>query len=133
LEATLALHRDPGTARRELPVLAALERDPAELTRRAAQLAQATGGVVVETSAKVGGGSLPLLELPGPAVAYPGVDPGRLAAALRAGDPPLLGRIADGTFLADPRALTLGQLAEAAAALRATLPLPAPEERRAMG
>lgn len=126
LEATLALHRDPETARRELPVLAALERDPAELARCAGQLADATGGVVVHTNAKVGGGSLPLLELPGPAVAYPGVDPGRLAAALRAGDPPLLGRIVDGTFLADPRTLTLAQLEEAAVVLRATLPLPTP-------
>jgi len=107
LEATLALHRDPALARRELPVLAMLTAPPEVLRARAERLAAATGGAVVEATARVGGGALPLLELPGPAVA---LDPGpagadALAAALRAGDPAVLARIAEGRVLLDPRTL----------------------------
>jgi L-seryl-tRNA(Ser) seleniumtransferase len=56
----------------------------------------------------VGGGALPLLELSGPVVA---LDPGptgadALAAALRAGDPAVVGRLHAGQLLLDPRTLT---------------------------
>ncbi|MEA2395155.1 MAG: L-seryl-tRNA(Ser) seleniumtransferase [Solirubrobacteraceae bacterium] len=114
LQATLALYRDPELARRELPVLAMLDAAPAELQARASALAQACGGEVVASTAKVGGGALPLLELPGPAVA---VEVG-LAAALRAGEPPVVGRIADGRLLLDVRTLTDDEAEQAAAAVR---------------
>ena len=56
------------------------------------------------TAAKVGGGALPLLELPGPVVAVDGpAEP--LAARLRNADPPVVGRIQDGRLLLDPRTL----------------------------
>ena len=55
-------------------------------------------------AAKVGGGALPLLELPGPVVAVGG-PPEELAARLRANDPPIVGRIQDGRLLLDPRTL----------------------------
>jgi len=108
LEATLRLYRDPDHARRALPVLAMLTADEEALAARAERLAAATGGAVVQSTARVGGGALPLAELPGPAVA---LDPGRagadaFAAALRAGAPPLAGRIQDGRLLLDPRTLT---------------------------
>jgi L-seryl-tRNA(Ser) seleniumtransferase len=108
LEATLHLYRDPAHAREAIPVLAMLDADPATLDTRARRLADATGGTVVAATARVGGGALPLLELHGPAVA---LDPGpagadAFAAALRAGDPPLVGRIQDGRLLLDPRTLT---------------------------
>jgi L-seryl-tRNA(Ser) seleniumtransferase len=63
---------------------------------------------VVQAAAKVGGGALPLLELPGPAVALarPGLSADELAARLRAGDPPVVGRIEDDRLLLDPRTLT---------------------------
>jgi L-seryl-tRNA(Ser) seleniumtransferase len=116
LEATLALYRDPARARRELPVLAMLDAAPEVLRARAERLAVAVGGSVVEATGRVGGGALPLLELPGPVVA---LDPGPagadgLAAALRAADPPLLGRIVDGRVLLDPRTLTDAEAQEAA-------------------
>ena len=62
---------------------------------------------MIRAVARVGGGALPLLELHGPAVALdPGpAGPDVLAAALRAGDPPLVGRIQDGRLLLDPRTL----------------------------
>ena len=101
LEATLALYRDPHRALDEIPVLRMLLSDPRP---RAERLAAATGGEIVEASAKVGGGALPLLELPGPVVALPGRAE-TLAARLRAGDPPVIGRIQDGRLLLDPRTL----------------------------
>ena len=119
LEATLRLHRDPALARRELPVLAMLTADEATLRSRAQRLADATGGTVVEAVARVGGGALPLLELPGPAVALEGGDPGALAAALRRGEPPVVARIADGRVVLDPRTLTDAEVGLTAGAVRA--------------
>ena len=101
LEATLRLYRDPAT--RAIPVLEMLAADDAALRARAERLADGIGEVV-ESTAKVGGGALPLLELPGPAVALPG-DAELLAARLRAADPPVVGRIQDGRLLLDPRTL----------------------------
>jgi L-seryl-tRNA(Ser) seleniumtransferase len=109
LEATLRLHRD---APERIPVLAMLRGE--DLLARAQRLAQLTGGEVVESVARVGGGALPLLELPGPAVALPE----SLAESLRAGDPPVLGRIERGRLLLDPRTLAEGEEEEIAAALR---------------
>ncbi len=121
LEATLRLYRDPALACRQLPVLAMLTLDGDELHVRAHRLAAAVDGEVITAVARVGGGALPLLELPGPAVA---LDPGpagadALAAALRAGEPPLLGRIERGRVLLDPRTLAPGEVDAAAAAVLA--------------
>jgi L-seryl-tRNA(Ser) seleniumtransferase len=104
LEATLRAHRDGD----EVPVLAMLDADPAVLAARAERLAAAIGASasVVDGIARAGGGSLPLLELPGPVVALSVPDPDAVAARLRAGDPPLVGRIEDGRLLLDPRTLT---------------------------
>jgi L-seryl-tRNA(Ser) seleniumtransferase len=121
LEATLALHRDPALAVRELPVLAMLTLDGAELRSRAERLAAATDGELVAATGRVGGGALPLLELPGFAVA---LDPGpagadALAAALRAGDPAVVGRIERSRVLLDPRTLAAEELDAVAAAVLA--------------
>ena len=98
------------------------EADDAALSRRAHKLA-ATGGTVVASTARVGGRALPLLELPGPAVA---IDPrpagaDALAADLRAGDPAVVGRIHDRRLLLDPRTLT-DEAREVARAVRTALP-----------
>lgn len=121
LEATLALYRDPEHARAAIPVLAMLTANEDALAARAEQLADSTGGKLIRTTARVGGGALPLLELHGPAVA---LDPGQagadaLAAALRAGDPALVGRIQDGRLLLDPRTLDDAEAEAAAGAVRA--------------
>jgi L-seryl-tRNA(Ser) seleniumtransferase len=121
LAATLALYRDPDAARAALPVLAMLDADPVVLAARAAELASATGGEVVESTARVGGGALPLLELAGPAVAlHPGpAGADAFAAALRAGDPALVGRLHAGRLLLDPRTLTDAEARTAAEVVRA--------------
>jgi L-seryl-tRNA(Ser) seleniumtransferase len=106
LEATLRLYRDPELARREVPVLAMLDADPAVLGARARRLAAAFGGEVAMATAKVGGGALPLLELEGPVARIDDPAPDRLAARLRAGDPPVIGRIAGDAVLLDPRTMT---------------------------
>ncbi|MBS1868760.1 MAG: L-seryl-tRNA(Sec) selenium transferase [Actinobacteria bacterium] len=127
LAATLALHRDPDRARRAIPVLAMLDVPRKTLEQRARRLADACGGEVVEAVARVGGGALPLLELSGPAVALDpparaaDPDPAHLAAALRAGRPPLIPRLHAGRVLVDPRTLADDEIGHAATAIRAAL------------
>jgi L-seryl-tRNA(Ser) seleniumtransferase len=126
LEATLRLYRDPERARREIPVLAMLTADEAELAARAERLAALVGGVaasveIVAATARVGGGALPLLELPGPVVAIAGVSAEALAARLRAGEPPVVGRIEAGRLLLDPRTLAPEEIEPAGRAVAAAL------------
>jgi L-seryl-tRNA(Ser) seleniumtransferase len=120
LEATLALYRDPERARREVPVLGMLDVAPEVLEGRASRLAAAVGGDVVRSSAKVGGGALPLLELAGPAVALPRTadGPDAQAARLRTADPPVVGRISEGRVLLDPRTMTDDEVDLVARSLR---------------
>jgi L-seryl-tRNA(Ser) seleniumtransferase len=110
LEATLALYRDPARVRAEVPVLAMLEAGEDELLTRAALIVARLGGrgELVRSSARVGGGALPLLELEGPAVA---VAPGALTvqtlvARLRHAEVAVIGRVHGGRLLLDPRTLT---------------------------
>ncbi len=107
LEATLRLYRDPLRALDEIPTLAMLAADETTLAARAGRLAAEIGNRarVIRATAKVGGGTLPLLELEGPVVALDG-DPEALAQSLRTNAPPVIGRIHDGWLLLDPRTLT---------------------------
>ena len=97
-----------------------LTADEATLAERARRLAEGigAGAEIVAATAKVGGGALPLLELPGPVVAVGGA-PDALAARLRAADPPVVGRIQDGRLLLDPRTLAEDDVDVVAAAVRA--------------
>ena len=63
LEGTLALALDPAT-RDEVPVLRMLHEPIESVRARAERLAELVGGEVEETVARVGGGALPLAELP---------------------------------------------------------------------
>jgi L-seryl-tRNA(Ser) seleniumtransferase len=105
LEATLALHRDPVMARQRIPALAALHRAPSERRAAAARLAAEVGGEAVATVGRMGGGALPLAELPSFAAALGDRDPAALAAALRAGEPAVASRLRDGRVLLDVLAL----------------------------
>jgi L-seryl-tRNA(Ser) seleniumtransferase len=113
LEGTLHVYFDPERSLREVPVLRMLA-EPAETVRaRAEQLARLTGGSVEETVARVGGGALPLAELPSFACAVAE----ELAGPLRAGEPPVVGIVRDGRCLLDCRTLADGEVEEVAAAV----------------
>jgi L-seryl-tRNA(Ser) seleniumtransferase len=122
LEATLRLYRDPEAARREVPVLAMLFANPDTLAARAQQIAAGIGdrARIITAAARIGGGSLPLPELEGPAVALD-AEPAALARALRAGEPPVIGRIHDGQVLLDPRTLVEDEVPAVIRAVQAAL------------
>jgi L-seryl-tRNA(Ser) seleniumtransferase len=114
LEGTLSLALDPATAG-EIPVLRMLH-EPVELVRaRAERLASLVGGEVEETVARVGGGALPLAELPSAACAVEEA----LAEPLRLGDPPVVAVVRDGRTLLDCRTLRDEEVEEVAAAVTA--------------
>jgi L-seryl-tRNA(Ser) seleniumtransferase len=111
LEATLALYLDPKRAAREIPVLRMLG-EPLEAVRtRADRLAELVGGEVEQTVGRVGGGALPLAELPSFACAVEE----ELAAPLRDGEPPVIGILRDGRLLLDCRTLSDEEVDEVAA------------------
>ncbi|HLX19411.1 MAG TPA: L-seryl-tRNA(Sec) selenium transferase [Gaiellaceae bacterium] len=111
LEGTLQLHVD---APARIPVLRMLAEDADTVRARAVRLAEMTDGTVEETVARVGGGALPLAELPSFACALDE----SLAAPLRLGEPPVIGIVRDGRLLLDCRTLADDELDEVAAAVR---------------
>ncbi len=115
LEGTLLLYLEPERAQREIPVLRMLQEDVASVRNRAARLAAATGGELEQTVARVGGGALPLAELPSFACALEE----SLAAPLRLHEPAVVGIVRDGRLLLDCRTLADDELDEVVAAVRA--------------
>jgi L-seryl-tRNA(Ser) seleniumtransferase len=127
LQATLAIYLE-GRAN-ELPLWRLLTASADDLRTRAQQLAHSiedqlsSSGVkaeVVPTEAVAGGGSLPGSQLASFAVAvsHPERSASNIAARLRAGDPPVVGRIEDDAVLVDMRAVLPNQ---DGALLRATI------------
>ena len=114
LEGTLALALD-AESRDAVPVLRMLH-EPIEVVHaRAERLAELVGGEVEDTVARVGGGALPLAELPSAACAVAE----ELADALRLGEPPVVALVRDGRTLLDCRTLTDAEVDEVAAAVLA--------------
>ncbi|MCM2264714.1 MAG: L-seryl-tRNA(Sec) selenium transferase [Desulfuromonadales bacterium] len=135
LEATLRLYLDPQQALREIPTLRMLAIPAHELERRCLallpQLQAASGDQaifeVTAAMATVGGGAMPLAELPGFAIA---VTPRQgslqqLTARLRKSDPPVIGRIQNDRLLLDPRTLLPGEEPLLATAFAQALAKPA--------
>ncbi len=112
LEGTLLLHLE---APERIPVLRLLAQDAATVRARAERLAAATGGEVEETVGRVGGGALPLAELPSFACALEE----SLAEPLRTGEPPVVGIVRDGRLLVDCLTLTDAEADEVSAAVAA--------------
>jgi L-seryl-tRNA(Ser) seleniumtransferase len=82
------------------PVARAMDADVAQLRARAESLAaQLPGAVAMDCVAAVGGGGAPGVRLPSAAVSLPE----SYAAALRAGAPPVVGRLEGGRCLLDLR------------------------------
>ena len=115
LEGTLLLYVDPERALAEIPALHAL-REPFERVReRAARLAALVDGRVVETTARAGGGALPLHELPSAACMVEL----ELAARLRLADPAVVAVVRDEQTLLDCRTIADAELDAVASAVRA--------------
>ena len=109
LEATLALYRDPQRAVREVPTLAMLTADAADVAARAqhsctALRARGIDCDVVESEASVGGGAFPTARIASSAIALAG-DAMAMERSLRAAPVPVVGRIADGRLLLDVRSV----------------------------
>ena len=113
LEGTLAVLADPERARAEIPVLRMLDEPLGVVRERAERLAILIGGEVEETVARVGGGALPLAELPSAACAIEE----SLAPLLRLGTPPVVGIVRDGRLLLDARTLTADEVDDVARAV----------------
>jgi L-seryl-tRNA(Ser) seleniumtransferase len=137
LAATLGLYR-AGRATAEIPVWRMIATPTAELRVRAEGLVEAlgfasgdAGATVVEVESTVGGGSLPGETLPSVGVrlgvraagrgAGRRISADRVAAALRAGEPPVIARIVDGAVVLDMRTVDPREDALLVQAIRAAL------------
>ena len=118
LEATL-LHYAKGEAESQVPVWQMIAARPEQLETRARHWAASLGGLgfavtVEEAESTVGGGSLPGEVLPTRLLALRQTAECRLsvaelAARLRKGQPPVIGRVERGALLLDPRTVLPGQ------------------------
>jgi L-seryl-tRNA(Ser) seleniumtransferase len=127
LEATLRLYLDPQLALREIPVLQMLQVAPDILRSRCealqallqSKLGDQLDTEIVSENSMVGGGALPLAELPGFAVALKAkqLSTDQLALRLRRADPPVIGRIHEDRLLLNPRTVLPGQEQQLAAAI----------------
>ena len=120
LAATLDHYRK-GEALAQIPVWRMIARPADDIRREARRWARRVGGQVVAGESTVGGGSLPGATLPTWLLALNVPDPDGFAARLRAADPPIVARIADGRVLLDPRTVLPGQARDLLRALEETL------------
>ena len=129
LEATLRLYRPPHDPLERIPVLRMLAEPFGRIEARARALAHAlsdrgvTDATIVDTVAFAGGGSLPGQDLKSLAVccSTDAVSVEAVAARMRTGDPPVLGRIRDGRLFLDLRAVPAEDLLDLADTVAAAL------------
>ncbi len=122
LEATLALYRDPETARREIPVLRMLTEDLEGVKRRGEALLKGVRNAeLVQGESEVGGGSFPGAKLPTWLVAIRHPAPDTLAGRLRGAEPPVIARIVADRVVLDPRTILPDQIDATARAIGAAL------------
>ncbi len=102
-----------------------LTEDVTQIRRRAEALHKDVGGVadLIEGESEVGGGSFPGAKLPTWLVrlAPRNLTPDTLSARLRAGEPPIITRIADDRVVLDPRTIFPDEVETVARAVRAAL------------
>jgi L-seryl-tRNA(Ser) seleniumtransferase len=123
LEATLALYRDPDTARCEIPTLRMLTDATTTIQERAATIVsestRAAFADLVEGYSEVGGGSFPDVRLPTWLIrlTHSALTADDLARRLREGDPPIVARIEREHVVLDPRTILPAQVPATAAVL----------------
>lgn len=128
LEGTLRLYRDERRALKEIPTLRMLTASAADLSRTAKALLRRLHRAIPATVklslsagfSQVGGGALPLLELPTTliAVAADGMSAQEIETTLRRCPVPVIGRIFKGAFLLDPRTILNDDVPALVAALQ---------------
>jgi len=116
LEATLRLYLDPKRALHEIPTLRMLSTPAQELRQQCESLlsalkeslGEAADLMLWEAKGTVGGGALPLAELPGWVIAVvpSHVSLNAMTHGLRRSRPAVIGRVQEGRFLIDPRTLS---------------------------
>jgi L-seryl-tRNA(Ser) seleniumtransferase len=129
LLATLRLFRDEEKAKQDVPLLRLLTTSVENLKNRAERLAPQIAAVKkvvaaaepVQEVTYLGGGSIPTQQLPTWCIAITpaGIAVDRLAASLRAGSPPVIGRIHQDRLLLDLRSVFPRQDLELVAAVEA--------------
>jgi len=128
LEATLRLYvyDDP---LRTVPVLVFLNQLPGAVEARAKKLIKLVGKMpganleLTQTAARVGGGALPGREIPsyGVSMSATAIGADELAARLRHGEPPIIGRIAEGALVLDMITVAVNEIETVAAGTKAAL------------
>jgi L-seryl-tRNA(Ser) seleniumtransferase len=132
LEATLKLYADPELAQRHIPTLTMLSLPPQAMARRIRRLRQRLPATVIQAyrmrtmdgTSAVGGGALPLADLPTKLLAlqptFCSLD--ELERQLRCRQPAIIGRIAQDHYLLDFRTVQERDMADIAAALTQLVP-----------
>jgi len=113
LERTLRLYRDPDHVVKAIPTLRMLTEPFEHIEKKAARLLRSLEKLeeprlrvsTKNISSKTGGGSLPLLNLPSKCLELQikNMTASRIEKAMRANDPPIIGRIEDDIFIIDLR------------------------------
>ncbi len=115
LEATLRLYQQSADVAAEIPTLRAFTRSIADLEAAGARvlpaLQKALGGgfhaALEDSTSQIGSGAMPTEEIPTKVIAIESANIGaeRIAEHFRRAEPPIIGRIKDGRFLLDLRAV----------------------------
>ncbi|MCA3736268.1 MAG: L-seryl-tRNA(Sec) selenium transferase [Phenylobacterium sp.] len=132
LAATLRLYRPPCDPFERIPILRLLAQDTATLDARAIALKSQVGGFenleieIMETEGYAGGGALPMLPLPGRALALRSLrlSAEALAHQLRTSATPILGRIEQDRVLLEMRTLADEDMPVLASAIAAISQIP---------
>ena len=120
LESTLRLYRDEEKAVQAIPTLRMITESIDSITKKAESLKRMLTKInphrlkvdLLNLPSRAGGGSLPLLELPSKClgIKIDGISANTIERELRAGRPPIIGRIEDDYYVIDPRTLQDGDL-----------------------
>lgn len=131
LESTLRLYRDPTACVRAIPTLRMLTENPKIIQGRAKQLMDelrkiSGSGLVAENInivSRVGGGALPLQELPshGVGICIDGLSANAVESAMRGQDPPVIGRIENDVFVLDMRTISDDEIILVTSAVKAVM------------
>ncbi|MFH1350882.1 MAG: L-seryl-tRNA(Sec) selenium transferase [Pseudomonadota bacterium] len=128
LEETLNIYRDEEAALREIPTLRMITQPYKSLRTKALRLSRMIGKLktpnfimdLVDSSSKVGGGALPLLELPSRLLCLipKGLSASHMEEWLRSYDPPIIVRVESDRVVLDVRTIQENELKTVARAIK---------------